>query len=182
MGTRLYVGNLPFSTDEASLRALFEQNGQKVTDVKIVTDRDTGRSRGFGFVEMSTDVEAKAAIETYNGYAWGGRTLTVNEAQEKPRGGSAGGGFRGAPGGGGGAGGFRGGGGGGGGGGAGGGYRGGAAGGGGGAGGFRGGGGGGADRGGAPPADAGAPGGRPPRSRGGGGKDRDRSDKDRDDD
>ena len=168
MGTRLYVGNLPFSTDEASLRALFEQNGQKVTDVKLVSDRDTGRSRGFGFVEMATDAEAKLAIETYNGHAWGGRTLTVNEAQEKPRGGSAGGGFRGGAPGGGGGGGYRGGAGGGG---AGGGFRGGA-----------GGGGGGADRGGAPPADAGAPGGRPPRSRGGGGKDRDRSDKDRDDD
>lgn len=171
MGTRLYVGNLPFSTDEAALRQLFEQDGRQVTDVKIVTDRDTGRSRGFGFVEMANDADAKSAIETFNGHAFGGRTLTVNEAREKPRGGGfggggggGGGGYRGGAGGGGGGGGYRGGGGGGGGG-----YRG-------------GGGGGGYDRGGPPPGDPPPSGGRPPRGRGGSGKDRDRSDRDRDDD
>lgn len=170
MGTRLYVGNLPFSTDEAALKQLFEQDGRQVTEVKIVTDRDTGRSRGFGFVEMANDEDAKSAVDAFNGHAWGGRTLTVNEAREKPRGGFAGG-----PGGGGGGGGYRGGGGG-----AGGGYRGG---GGGGGGGYRGsGGGGGFDRGGPPPGDPPPTGGRPPRGRGGSGKDRDRSDKDRDDD
>src|SRR3954469_25158208 len=100
MGTRLYVGNLPFNTDEPSLRALFEQDGRKVTEVKIVTDRDTGRSRGFGFVEMSTDDEAKAAVEAFNGHSFGGRTLTVNEAREKtPGGGGGGGGFGGGRGG-----------------------------------------------------------------------------------
>ena len=91
MGKRLYVGNLPFSTDEASLRQLFETDGRKVTEVKIVSDRDTGRSRGFGFVEMSTDDEAKAAIEAFNGHNFGGRTLTVNEAREKTPGGGGGG-------------------------------------------------------------------------------------------
>lgn len=92
MGTRLYVGNLPFNTDEPSLRALFEQDGRKVTEVKLVTDRDTGRSRGFGFVEMATDEDAKGAVETFNGHNFAGRTLTVNEARERPRGGAGGGG------------------------------------------------------------------------------------------
>ena len=61
-GTRLYVGNLSFGTTEDTLRQAFEQNGRKVVEVKIVTDRDTGRPRGFGFVEMSSPEEAQAAI------------------------------------------------------------------------------------------------------------------------
>lgn len=170
MGTRLYVGNLPFSTDEAALRSLFEQDGRKVTEVKIVTDRDTGRSRGFGFVEMATDEDAKGAIEAFNGQNFGGRTLTVNEARERPRGGGGGGGYGGGRGGGGGGyGGGRGGGGGGYGGGRGGGGYGGGGGGYGGGGGGYGGGGGGGDRGGERGADR--------RER----RDRDRSDRDRDD-
>src|SRR5688500_6238669 len=120
MGTRLYVGNLPFNTDESALRQLFEQDGRQVKEVKLVTDRDTGRSRGFGFVEMMTEADAKTAIETFNGANFGGRTLTVNEARERPPrgagggfGGGGGGGRGGGGGGGGGRGGFAGGGGGG---------------------------------------------------------------------
>lgn len=96
MGTRLYVGNLPFNADEAQVRALFEQNGRGVKEVKLVTDRETGRPRGFGFVEMATQEDADAAIRTLNGQALGGRPLTVNEAKERERGGGGGGGgFRG---------------------------------------------------------------------------------------
>jgi len=83
MGTRLYVGNLPFSADEDQVRALFEQNGRSVVDVKLVTDRETGRPRGFGFVEMGSQEEADAAIRSLNGQPFGGRPLTVNEARER---------------------------------------------------------------------------------------------------
>src|SRR5437868_1951564 len=93
MGTRLYVGNLPFSTDEAQLRAICEQGGRTVTEVKIVMDRDTGRPRGFAFVEMGSAADAQACIEELNGRDLGGRSLTVNEARERePRGGGGGGG------------------------------------------------------------------------------------------
>jgi RNA recognition motif-containing protein len=93
MGSRLYVGNLPFSTDEAQLRSLCEQDGRVVTEVKIVMDRDTGRPRGFAFVEMGSAADAQACIEQLNGYNLGGRSLTVNEARERePRGGGGGGG------------------------------------------------------------------------------------------
>jgi len=93
MGKRLYVGNLPYSIEEGQLRALFEQDGRKVTEVKIVTDRETGRPRGFAFVEMSTDDEAQAVIGSLHGTDVGGRTITVNEARERsPRGGGFGGG------------------------------------------------------------------------------------------
>ena len=132
MGNKLYVGNLPFSTTEDSLRDAFGQCGT-VTDVMIALDRQTGRSRGFGFVTFSTDEEAAAAVEKFHGSDMDGRTIQVNEArprEERPQGG--GGGYRGGGGGGG----YRGGGGGGGG------YRGG----GGGGGGYRGGGGGYRDR------------------------------------
>ena len=102
MGTRLYVGNLPFSADEAQLRALCAQDGRVVTDVKIVMDRDTGRPRGFAFVEMGSASDAQAAIDALNGRDLGGRTLTVNEARERePRGGGGGGGYGGGGGGGG---------------------------------------------------------------------------------
>jgi RNA recognition motif-containing protein len=113
MGKKLYVGNLPFSVTEQSLGDAFSQCG-KVESVKIITDRDTGRSKGFGFVEMSSDAEAAAAISKFNGTDMDGRALTVNEAKPMaPREGGGGGG-RGGFGGGGGGGGGRGGGGGGG--------------------------------------------------------------------
>ena len=92
MGTRLYVGNLPYTADEAMIRSFFEQGGRQVTQVKIVTDRDTGRPRGFAFVEMADDNMAKAAINELNQQNLGGRTIVVNEAREPQRGGGAGGG------------------------------------------------------------------------------------------
>ncbi len=104
---KLYVGNLSFKTTEQELHELFSQYGQ-VTSAQLVMDRETGRPRGFGFVEFANDEEAKAAINALNGQNMGGRDLTVNEA--KPR---EGGGGRGGFGGGGGRGGFGGGGGGG---------------------------------------------------------------------
>jgi len=85
----LYVGNLPHSTTEAELRNLFEAHGA-VEKITLVTDRDTGRSRGFGFVEMSNASEADKAIAALNGTDLGGRTLTVNQAKpksERPSGG-----------------------------------------------------------------------------------------------
>ena len=82
MAVRLYVGGLPYSTTEEELRAAFEPTGA-VGSVSIITDRDSGASRGFGFVEMSTADEAKAAISRLNGSQLGGRTLTVNEAKER---------------------------------------------------------------------------------------------------
>jgi RNA recognition motif-containing protein len=110
---KIYVGNLPFSATEAQVRDLFAQHGA-VESVALPADRETGRPRGFGFVEMP-QAEAAKAIEALNGFTMGGRQLRVNEAQDRPRGPRpGGGGFR--PGGGGG-GGFRSGGGGGGGGG-----------------------------------------------------------------
>jgi RNA recognition motif-containing protein len=110
---KIYVGNLPFTATEADVRALFSQHGA-VDSVSLPTDRETGRPRGFGFVEMS-QADAAKAIQSLNGYNMGGRPLRVNEAQDKPRTGGGGGGRMG--GGGGGGGGYRGGGGGGGGGG-----------------------------------------------------------------
>ena len=87
MGKRLFVGNLPYQTDEAQLRTLFEQDGRRVEEVKIVTDRETGRPRGFAFVEMATDEQAQAAASALNGASFGGRDLTVNEARERTPGG-----------------------------------------------------------------------------------------------
>ncbi len=102
MGTRLYVGNLPFDTDETQLRTLFQEGGRQVSEVKIITDRDTGRPRGFAFVEMASQADAEGAISALNGRDFGGRALTVNEAREQaPRrsggfgGGGGGGGGRG---------------------------------------------------------------------------------------
>ena len=80
MGNKLYVGNLPFSATDDSLREIFGQAGQ-VESARIITDRDTGRSKGFGFVEMSTDQEASEAIRKFNGTEMDGRSLTVNEAR-----------------------------------------------------------------------------------------------------
>lgn len=88
MATRLFVGNLPFQVDDQQLRALFEEGGRTVTEVKIVVDRNTGRPRGFAFVDMGTEADAEAAINALNGKEFGGRPLTVNEARERsPRGG-----------------------------------------------------------------------------------------------
>jgi RNA recognition motif-containing protein len=93
MTVRLYVGNLPFSVSEQELEDLFSQSGQ-VESANIVTDRDTGRSRGFAFVEMDTREAADAAIQALNGYELDGRSLTVNEARPKEsRGAGRGGGF-----------------------------------------------------------------------------------------
>jgi RNA recognition motif-containing protein len=83
MGKRLYVGNIPYQTSEAQLRTLFEQDGGQVEEVKIVTDRETGRPRGFAFVEMATDAQAEAAVGALHGQSFGGRPLTVSEARER---------------------------------------------------------------------------------------------------
>lgn len=83
MGTRLYVGNLPFSASDEEVRGLFEQEGRQVLEVKLITERETGRPRGFGFVEMGSDEDAQSAIEALNGTDFGGRVLTVNEARER---------------------------------------------------------------------------------------------------
>ena len=113
MGKRLFVGNLSFDVNENELRDLFAQSGT-VSDCKLVTDRETGRPRGFGFVEMGTDAEATEAINNLNGRDYQGRTLNVNEAQERSSGGGGGRGGGGGGRGGGGGGGYGGGGGGGG--------------------------------------------------------------------
>ena len=86
MGTRLYVGNLPFTADETQIRELFAQSGRTVSEVKLVTDRDTGRPRGVGFVEMGSSEDADGAIRDHNGRDFGGRALTVNEAKERTAG------------------------------------------------------------------------------------------------
>lgn len=106
MGRKLYVGNLPYSADQAMLEKKFGQCGS-VDSVNVITDRDTGQSKGFGFVEMSTDAEAQKAIQELNGADCDGRPLVVNEArpQEKRKGGFGGGPRRGGGGGGGGGGG-----------------------------------------------------------------------------
>ena len=99
MGSKIYVGNLPFSATSESLNEMFAKFGT-VESAKIVMDRDTGRSKGFGFVEMSSGDEAAAAIEKLNGADHGGRSLVVNEARPmEPR--TGGGGFGGGGGGGG---------------------------------------------------------------------------------
>jgi len=94
--TTLYVGNLPFSATETEVRELFEQHGT-VESVNLINDRETGRPRGFGFVDMSAD-DAQKAIAGLNGFAMNGRQLRVNEARERapraPRGGPSGGGER----------------------------------------------------------------------------------------
>ncbi len=94
MGSKIYVGGLPYSADDAQLSELFTPHGN-VESVKVITDRFTGQSRGFGFVEMSTPTEAQAAIAALDGTELGGRKLTVNEArpQEARSGKGGGGGF-----------------------------------------------------------------------------------------
>ena len=101
MGKKLYVGNLSYDVDSSALEQLFSAHGT-VTSAQIISDRDTGQSKGFGFVEMSSDAEAQAAIAALGGQQHGGRALTVNEAKPKEnRSGGGGGGSRGGYGGGG---------------------------------------------------------------------------------
>ncbi len=105
MGNKLYVGNLPYSVRDGDLEQAFGAFGA-VTSAKVMMERDTGRSKGFGFVEMGSDAEAQAAIEGMNGHPMGGRSLVVNEARpmepRRPGGGGFGGGGGGGYGGGGG--------------------------------------------------------------------------------
>ena len=108
----IYVGNLPWSCNDDDLRELFQPFGE-VEGARVIQDRETGRSRGFGFVQMANAEEANKAIEGLNGQDMSGRPLRVNESQPKPRDGGGGGGGRGGYGGGGGGGGYGGGGGGG---------------------------------------------------------------------
>jgi len=97
MGRKLYVGNLPYSANQQSLEEAFSQCGT-VDSANVITDRDTGQSRGFGFVEMSSDGEAQKAIQELNGFNMDGREIRVNEAKPKAprdnRGGGGGGGGR----------------------------------------------------------------------------------------
>ena len=114
MGKKLYVGNLSYDVTDSALEQMFASHGT-VQSAQVIMDRDTGRSKGFGFVEMGSDQEAQAAIQALNGQQMGGRALTVNEARPKEGGGGGGGrGGYGGGGGGGGRGGYGGGGGGGG--------------------------------------------------------------------
>ena len=99
MAKRLYVGNLPFDVSEDQLHELFSAHGQ-VASTKLITDFNTGRSRGFGFVEMNSDDEAKAAVDKMNKQKVGDRELVVNEARPRPERSSSGGGGRGGFGGG----------------------------------------------------------------------------------
>jgi RNA recognition motif-containing protein len=104
MGKKLYVGNLSYDVDSSALQAMFTPHGT-VESAEVIADRDTGRSKGFGFVEMGSEAEAQAAIAALNGQENGGRVLTVNEAKPKEKrsfGGGGGGGGRGGYGGGGG--------------------------------------------------------------------------------
>jgi cold-inducible RNA-binding protein len=87
----IYVGNLSFDVDDGALKTLFTEFGE-VTSARVITDKETGRSRGFGFVEMPVQAEGEAAIKALNGKESGGRTLNVNEARPKAEGGGGGGG------------------------------------------------------------------------------------------
>ena len=104
MGNKLYVGNLPYSFRDEDMQQAFSQFGS-ISSAKVMMERDTGRSKGFGFVEMGSDAEAQAAIKGMNGQAMGGRNLVVNEARpmeaRPPRSGGGGGGYGGGGGGGG---------------------------------------------------------------------------------
>jgi cold-inducible RNA-binding protein len=91
MGNKLYVGNIPFSATEEELKSLFEQHGP-VERVSVITDRETGRPRGFAFVEMQDQSGAESAMRALDGTDMGGRSLRVNEAQDKRGGGGGGGG------------------------------------------------------------------------------------------
>ncbi len=93
MSTKLYVGNLSYEMTEEQLNTLFSEAGE-VTSARIITDRQTGQPRGFGFVEMETKLEGEKAISMLNGRDLDGRPLTVNEAKPQPKGGFGGGGYR----------------------------------------------------------------------------------------
>ena len=93
MGSKLYVGNLSFNTTEADIKGLFSSAGT-VSEAALMVDRETGKSRGFGFVTMSSDAEAQAAISQFSGKDVDGRKLTVNEARPREEGGGGGGGRR----------------------------------------------------------------------------------------
>ncbi len=99
MGKKLYVGNLSYDVTDSALEAMFAAHGT-VQSAQVIMDRDTGRSKGFGFVEMGSDAEAQAAIAALNGSQQGGRALTVNEARPKEGGGGGRGGYGGGGGGG----------------------------------------------------------------------------------
>jgi RNA recognition motif-containing protein len=101
MASKVFVGNLDFNTTRAEVQALFSQIGE-IRDVFLPTDRESGRPRGFAFVEFTSDEDAAKAIEKFNGYELGGRALRVNQAEDRPRGGGGGGGRGGYGGGGGG--------------------------------------------------------------------------------
>jgi len=90
MAKKLFVGGLSWNTTDAGLRTAFEKHGE-VTEAKVITDRESGRSRGFGFVTFSADEAAQAAIEAINGTEMDGRTVRVNPADDKPQGGGRGG-------------------------------------------------------------------------------------------
>jgi len=94
VGKKLYVGNLSYDVTDSSLESLFQPHGT-IQSAQIIMDRDTGRSKGFGFVEMNSDAEAQAAIAALNGKEVGGRALTVNEAKPREDRGGGGGGSRG---------------------------------------------------------------------------------------
>jgi RNA recognition motif-containing protein len=102
MGTRLYVGNLSYNVTEPELREVFGEGGKNVVEVKVVMDRETGRPRGFAFVEMGSDEEASQAIQTLTGREIQGRAINVSEARERAPRGGGGGGYGGGGGGGGG--------------------------------------------------------------------------------
>ncbi len=87
---KIYIGNMSFDTTEETVRQAFEAYGE-ITSINLISDRDTGRPKGFGFVEMSSDDQAKAAIAGLNGTDMGGRTVNVNEARPRPEGGGGGG-------------------------------------------------------------------------------------------
>jgi cold-inducible RNA-binding protein len=100
MGRKVYVGNLSYETSQSDLETMFAAHGT-VESAQIINDRDTGRSKGFGFIEMSSDEEAAAAIGALDGQDCGGRAIKVNEAKPRPSGGGGGGGYGGGRGGGG---------------------------------------------------------------------------------
>jgi len=93
MSKKIFVGNLPFSTTDADLERLFSEYGS-CDSARVITDRDTGRSRGFGFVEMASNEDAERAIEELNGHELSGRSINVSEAKERAGGGGGGGGGR----------------------------------------------------------------------------------------
>jgi RNA recognition motif-containing protein len=95
---KIYIGNMSFDTTEETVRSAFEAYGE-IASINLISDRDTGRPKGFGFVEMANDEHAKAAIAGLNGTDMGGRTVNVNEARPRPEGGGGGGGRGGSRGG-----------------------------------------------------------------------------------